>query len=62
MADAAIDTHIRFGIFIGPSIDQQPRTVQVTIPRGINQRRASILCVLPCVAIVIAAHKWQPKP
>ena len=37
------DTHIVFGLLVGTGIDQQPRTVRVTIRGGIIQRRPSAL-------------------
>ena len=38
-------THIRLGILVGAGIQQQPRAVRMTIHRGQNQRRHSVLRV-----------------
>ncbi len=68
---AATDTHIGHGLLVGAGIDQQPRTVRVTIRRGPNQRRASILRVgfkqsttkiafkARCYSIVNIIQMWQ---
>ena len=36
-------THIVLGLLVGAGIQQQPRTVRVTIASGFNQRRISVL-------------------